>query len=155
MLFAGMFILSMSAFNNDADTDYQTSSTMLYEYTWTKDTISNANNDTLYLPSRLRPVNSDYIMAVSVTRTNISGTTNLAVKVEGTTYNYTGSTKPTSGWCPALNTANAAAATAATTATEETLMIPNAYYKNYRVVVDGTGTQSTSYTIRLVMKKKT
>lgn len=128
--------------------------TNLYEYTWTKDTIANAANDTLYLPSRMRPVDSDFLMAVSVARTSISGTANIAVKVEGTTYNYTGSTRPSAGWSTALNTANSSAATAATTATEETIILPAAHFRNYRIIVDGTGTQSTSYTIRILMKRK-
>lgn len=76
-----------------------------YEYTYTKDTITNAANDTLYLPSTFRPQLSDFQMCVSVTRTNISGTTNLAVKVEDTAYKYTGSTPPSAGWAATLNSA--------------------------------------------------
>jgi hypothetical protein len=127
-----------------------------YEVTFTKDTIANAANDTLYLPSRLRPILSDFQMCLNVTRTNISGTTALAVKAEETTYVYTGaSTPPTAGWSATLNSANAAAATAATTATTEAIFIPHAYGINYRFVVDGSGTQSSSYVLRLVLKKKT
>ncbi len=125
-----------------------------YEYTYTKDTITNAANDTLYLPSTFRPQLSDFQMCVSVTRTNISGTTNLAVKVEDTAYKYTGSTPPTAGWAATLNSALAAAATAATTATTENLNIPHIYGMNTRIIVDGTGTQSSSYVIRVVLKKK-
>lgn len=127
----------------------------LYEYTYTKDTITNAANDTLYLPSTMRPVLSDFIMAYSVMRTNISGTTSLAVKIEETTYRYSGSTPPTAGWSASLNSVGTAAATAATTATEEEIRIPNAYGLNYRCIIDGAGTQSSSYVIRVVMKKKT
>ena len=134
--------------------EYQSIGTTFYQYTYTKDTITNAANDTLYLPAVLRPVNSDFIMAYSVTRTNISGTTNLAVKIEESTYRYSGTTPPTAGWVATLNTAGSAAATAATTATEEELRIPNAFGSSYRCIIDGTGTQSSSYVIRLVMKKK-
>jgi len=133
---------------------FESSGTTMYEYTYTKDTITNANNDTLYLPSRLRPVNSDFLIAYTVTRTNISGTTNLAVKVEESGYNYTGTTRPTAGWVASLNSAGTAAATAATTATEELIRIPTAWGKSYRIIIDGTGTQSSSYVIRVVMKKK-
>lgn len=134
--------------------EYQSVGTSLYQYTYTKDTITNAANDTLYLPSTMRPVNSDFLIAYSITRTNISGTTNLAVKVEESTYKYSGSTPPTAGWVASLNTAGSAAATAATTATEEELRIPNAFGLSYRVIVDGTGTQSSSYVLRVVLKKK-
>lgn len=134
--------------------EFQTSGTSIYEHTWTRDTITNANNDTLYLPARLRPVNSDFILSYTISRTSISGTANIAVKVEETGYNYTGSTPPTAGWVTSFNNLGAAADTDATTATEEAIRIPNAYGKAYRVIVDGSGTQSTSYVVRLVMKKK-
>ena len=134
--------------------EYQSTGTTMYEYTYTKDTITNAANDTLYLPSRLRPVNSDFLIAYSVTRTSISGTHNLAVKVEESGYNYSGTTPPTAGWVASLNSAGSAAATAATTATEELIRIPAAWGKAYRIIIDGTGTQSSSYVIRLVRKKK-
>ena len=142
--------------NDEAGQLYFAPSGMFYEYTWRLDTISNANNDTLYLPSNLRPLVSDFTVAVAITRTNISGTTNLAVKLEGTNWAYSGSTPPTQGWATALNTANAAAATAATTATTEHILLPSTWgLINYRVIVDGTGTQSSSYRIRLTLKKKT
>jgi len=128
-----------------------------YAYTWTKDTITDAANDTLYLPTspRMRPVYSNFTGCVSVTRTNISGTTNLAVKLEETAYAYSGSTAPTAAWASALKVGGSAAATAATTATTENLAIPDMYGMNYRVIIDGTGTQSSSYVIRLLLKKKT
>lgn len=126
-----------------------------YELTYTKDTITDAANDTLYLPSRLRPVLNDYQVSVSVTRTNISGTTNLAVKLEGSNYAYSGSTPPTAGWGPVLNSANAAAETSAKTATHEFFNLEHLYAINYRTIIDGTGTQSTSYVIRWVFKRKT
>lgn len=139
---------------SDAEGDFQSTGTMVYEHTFTKDTITNANNDTLYLPSRLRPVLSDFIMTVSITRTSISGTANIAAKVEETTYRYSGSKPPTAGWVTSFNNLGAAADTDATTATEEEIRIPNAYGLSYRVIIDGSGTQSTSYVVRVVLKKK-
>jgi len=127
-----------------------------YELTFTKDTITDAEADTLYLPSRLRPVLSDFQASVSVTRTSISGTHNVAVKVQESNYAYTSSTVPPSaGWVATLNSANAAAATAATTATTEGFFLPHLYGINYRTILIGTGTQSSSYVIRWVFKKKT
>jgi len=125
-----------------------------YERLYALDTITNAANDTLYLPSNMRPLFSDFQMALNVTRTNISGTTSLAVKVEETNYPYVSTTPPTAGWSATLNSANAAAATVATTATTEQLMIRNAYGINFRVIIDGAGTQSSSYRIRWTLKKK-
>ena len=125
-----------------------------YTYAYTLDTIANAANDTLYIPANYREQLSDFQVCVSVTRTNISGTTNLAVKVEETAWPYSGSTAPTLGWASALNVAGSAAATAATTATTENINIPHIYGRNLRIIVDGTGTQSSSYRIRWLMKKK-
>jgi hypothetical protein len=147
------FAVALVAWNYP-ESEYQTSSTALYDYTWTKDTISNANNDTLYLPSRLRPVNSDFLMAFAINRTSLSGTANIAVKIEESVYPYTGSTPPTRGWVTSFNNLGAAADTDATTATEETIRIPNAYGRSYRVILDGSGTQSTSYDVRVIMKRK-
>ncbi len=126
-----------------------------YERLYTLDTITNAANDTLYLPSNMRPLFSDFQMAVNILRTNISGTTNLAVKVEETNWPFSGTTAPTNGWVATLNSAGTAAATAATTATTEQLLIPHAYGINFRVIVDGTGTQVSSYRLRWTLKKKT
>ena len=142
--------LSLFAFNRVEPL----ASNTFYEYTYTNDTIANAANDTLYLPSNMRPVLSNYQITYAVTRTNISGTTNLAVKVEESAYKYSGSTPPTAGWAASLNSAGSAAATAATTATTEALYIPNAYGCSYRCIIDGTGTQSSSYVIRVILKKK-
>lgn len=126
-----------------------------YTYQWNLGTIANANNDTLYLPSSLRPVQSDFIQVYGITRTSVSGTANVAVKVECTAEPYSGTTPPTTGWVTALNSANSSAATAATTATTEQIVLGMSPSINYRVIVDGTGTQSTTYRIRVVMKRKT
>lgn len=139
----------------DAQGELVATGTTFYQYTYALDTIANAANDTLQLPLALRPLASDFLITYTITRTNISGTTNLAVKVETTNWAYSGTTAPTQGWVAALNSAGSAAATAATTATTEAFFIPNAYGINYRIIVDGTGTQSTSYRIRVTLKKKT
>jgi hypothetical protein len=147
------FAIGLVAWNYP-ESEYQTTGTAMYEHTWNKDTITNAANDTLYLPSRIRPVNSDFLIALSIHRTSISGTANLAVKVEESVYNYTGSTPPTRGWVTSFNNLGSAADTDATTATDETIRIPNAYGRSYRIIIDGTGTQSTSYDARILMKRK-
>ena len=124
-----------------------------YEVTYTK-TPSRTPQTIRCTCLRLRNSSLDYQASfVNYPDKRISGTANIAVKVE-TNYKYSGSTAPTAGWVTALNSANTSAATA-TTATTEMLLIPNQYGCNYRFGVDGTGTQSTSYVLRLVMKKKT
>lgn len=134
-------------------TEYEYRAGRYYAYTFALDTITDAANDTLYLPSRMSDLHSNFQGCVSVTRTNISGTTNIAVKVEETAYDYSGSTAPTEGWASALKVGGTAAATAATTATIENLNIPESYGMAWRIVVDGTGTQSSSYKIRVVLKQ--
>ena len=134
--------------------EYQSVGTTYYEYTYTRDTIANAANDTLYLPARLRPVTSDFLITYSILRTSISGTAALACKVEESSYKYSGTTPPTAGWVASFNNLGAAADTDATTATEEAIRIPNAYGTSYRFIVDGSGTQSTSYVLRVTLKKK-
>lgn len=113
-----------------------------YDYTWTKDTISNALNDTLYLPARLTPLLSDFQVCYSLIRTSISGTANVAGKVEETAY----PTGTVTDWV-------SKATTAATTATAEHLVLTHVYGMRQRIVIDGTGTQSTSYVLRVVLKK--
>lgn len=152
--FVASFLLALTIMSFDEEKVEPMASNTFYEYTYPKDTIANAANDTLYLPSNMRPVLSNYQITYAVTRTNISGTTNLAVKIEESAYRYSGSTPPTAGWAASLNSAGSAAATAATTATTEALYIPNAYGCSYRCIIDGTGTQSSSYVIRVILKKK-
>lgn len=113
-----------------------------YEYTWTKDTITNANNDTLYLPARLTPLLSDFQVCYSLIRTSISGTANVAGKVEETAY----TSGTVTDWV-------SKATTSATTATAEHLVLTHVYGMRQRIVIDGTGTQSTSYVLRVVLKK--
>lgn len=115
-----------------------------YEYTWPLDTITNAANDTLTIPgtAAISKMYSDFEYNYSIIRTNISGTTNLALKLEQTNWE--------SG-----NTAWATLASgAATTATIEYL-IGDCTAVRLRYIVDGTGTQSSSYRLRAVFKKKT
>jgi len=127
-----------------------------YMYTWATDTITNTENDTLYLPYRVIPYLSDRQGCYSLKRTSISGTASTTAKLEQSPYPYTGSTPPTAGWTSVLNSAGAAAATAAadTVTANVVFYIPNSYGMTYRYIVDGSGTQSTSYVLRAVLKKK-
>ena len=107
--------------------------------TWALDTITNAANDTLVLPWSLQ---SRYTGALQITRTNISGTTNLAVSIQAS---VTSSSGTDATWVTV-------ATTSATTATAELLTLAETYGQRYRIIVDGTGTQSSSYRLSWVSK---
>lgn len=109
-------------------------------YTWDLDTITNAANDTLVLPWSIQ---SRYTGALQVTRTNISGTTALAVSLQASVTNSS-STDVT--WVQV-------AATSGTGATAELLTLSELYGQRYRVIIDGSGTQSSSYRISFLGKK--
>ena len=109
-------------------------------YTWTLDTITNAANDTLTLP--FGNVLSNYEWAYFVTRTNISGTTNIAVAVQAS-----GRQSGDTDWTQV-------GVTSATTATNEIISGTSFHGLRHRIIVDGTGTQSSSYRITAVMKLK-
>lgn len=112
----------------------------LLSYTFTKDTITNAANDTLTVPWVLQ---SRYTGALQITRTSISGTANIAVSIQ-TSVTSSSSTDVT--WVTV-------ATTSATTATAELLTLAETYGQRYRIIVDGTGTQSTSYRLSWLSKK--
>lgn len=106
---------------------------------WSLDTIANAANDTLALGSNIL---SNYEWSYHITRTSISGTANIAVTVQAS-----GLTTGNDDWVTV-------ATTSATTATNEILSGVSFYGVRHRLIVDGTGTQSTSYKITGVLKKK-
>lgn len=112
----------------------------LLPYTFTKDTITNAANDTLTVPWVLQ---SRYTGALQITRTSISGTANIAVSIQT-------SVAPASS---SDDTWVTVATTSATTATAELLTLAETYGQRYRIIVDGTGTQSTSYQLSWLSKK--
>lgn len=112
----------------------------LLPYTWARDTITDAANDTLTVPWVLQ---SRYTGALQITRTNISGTTNLSVVIQTS---VTGASSADVTWVTA-------ATSAATTATNELLTLAETYGQRYRIIVDGTGVQSSSYRLSWLSKK--
>lgn len=122
---------------NDMGEEYAPS-TYFYK-AYSLDTLANAANDTLTLSEKLL---SNYEGVFQVVRTNISGTTNVALKVEQAVI--------TSG-----NTDWVSVATGAGTgATTEALQLTSMLGTRYRIILDGTGTQSTSYRVHVMLKKK-
>lgn len=112
----------------------------LYSYEFTLDTITNAANDTLTLPAA--DVQSNYEWAYFITRTSISGTANIAVSVQAS-----GVRSGSTDWTQV-------GVTSATTATNEIISGTSFHGRRHRIIVDGTGTQSTSYKITAVLKLK-
>lgn len=112
----------------------------LYSYEFTLDTISNAANDTLSLPAT--DVQSNYEWSYFITRTSISGTANIAVAIQAS-----GVRSGSTDWTQV-------GVTSATTATNEIVSGTSFYGRRHRIIVDGTGTQSTSYKITAVLKLK-
>lgn len=112
----------------------------LFTYEFPLDTISNAANDTLLLPAT--DVQSNYEWAYFVTRTSISGTANIAVSVQAS-----GLRSGNIDWTQV-------GITSATTATNEIVSGTSFHGRRHRIIVDGTGTQSTSYRITAVLKLK-
>jgi len=140
-LFAGLLIVGAlslmnfkpaeSSTNAEQSANFATGSSLL-SYSWTLDTISNALNDTLNLPYTLQ---SRYTQAFQFTRTSISGTANIAVTVQ---MSVTTSNTTDPNWITVLTSAG-------TGATSEVLTLAESYGQRYRIIFDGTGTQSTSY----------
>ena len=112
----------------------------LLPYTWPLDTISNAANDTLTVPWVLQ---SRYTGALQITRTNISGTTNLSVVIQTS---VTGASSSDATWVTV-------ATSAGTGATTELLTLAETYGQRHRIIVDGSGTQSSSYRLSWLSKK--
>lgn len=108
--------------------------------TWALDTITNAANDTLTLPWTMQ---SRYTGALQITRTSISGTANIAVSIQAS---VTSASSTDVTWVTV-------ATTAATTATPELLTLAETYGQRYRIIVDGTGTQSSSYRLSWLGKR--
>lgn len=117
---------------------YEPTASGIVRYTFTLDTITDAENDTLSFPYN---VFSSYSSLYQITRTNISGTTNVAVTLQQSAV-----TSGNTDWVTV-------ATTSATTATNEALTLNPTYGVRYRLIVDGSGTQNTSYRITAVLKK--
>jgi len=111
-----------------------------YTREWVLDTILNAAKDTLLLPAV--DVQSNYEWSYHIVRTSISGTANVAVSVQA------------SGVRTGNNDWTQVAITAGTGATNEILSGTSFFGRRHRIIVNGTGTQSTSYRIAAVLKLK-
>lgn len=100
----------------------------------TADTLANAATETHALG---RSLLSNWGGVFVITRTNISGTTNVTVNLQGSLDN--------SEWV----TVSTASGTGATTTT---ITVDNMYYRFYRLQFVGSGTQSTRYTAKYMLK---
>jgi hypothetical protein len=139
LVFAAIVTLSGFEDSNTVNTAGP-SAPRLYTYEFTLDTITNAANDTLLLPAT--DVQSNYEWSYFITRTSISGTANIAVSVQAS-----GVRSGNTDWVQV-------GVTSATTATNEMVSGTSFHGRRHRIIVDGTGTQSTSYKITAVLKLK-
>jgi hypothetical protein len=140
-IFGGVALILVGLLFFAGKPDYEPMASNLLTKTWALDTITNAANDTLLMPWTMQ---NRYTGALQITRTNISGTTNLAITVQ-TNVASTSSTDAT--WITVLTSSG-------TGATAELLTLEETYGQQYRIIVDGTGTQSSSYRLSWLGKKK-
>ncbi len=106
------------------------------------DTITNTEADTILLSSAVSDVQSLYTYSWHVSRTNLSGTTNVALKVEERI-----PTSGTTGWV----TVNKGSGTGATA---ERLTGTELLGRQQRLILTGSGTQSSSYLVSVCLKLK-
>jgi hypothetical protein len=119
--------------------DYAASVKPYWHRPYSLDTITNAANDTILLPVALY---SAFEGVFQVVRTSISGTANIALKVEQSNI-ASGNTD----WV-------SVATGSGTGATTEALQLTSMNGLRYRLILDGTGTQSTSYRAHVTIKRK-
>ncbi len=119
--------------------DYNSSVKPYWHRPYSLDTITNAANDTILLPVALY---SAFEGVFQVVRTSISGTPNVAIKVEQSNI-ASGNTD----WV-------SVATGSGTGATTEALQLTSMNGLRYRLILDGTGTQSTSYRAHITIKRK-
>ena len=105
--------------------------------TYTLDTLANAANDTLAVPWILE---SQYQYCFQFKVTNISGTSAIKAYLEQT--NYTGSTEWT----------KVDSVTLAADPGSGIMKGANVWGNKYRLIMDGSGTQSTSYRASALLK---
>lgn len=124
--------------NAESPDDYSAPFNPMYTET-SSDTITNAENDTITLSSRLF---SKWTYNWTLNVTNLSGTTNVIVKVEESN-SYSGN-----DWYP-VGTPDTASGT-------ELLRVYGdvVYGRRQRIIIDGTGTHSSTYTATGTYKRE-
>jgi len=130
ILLLSLALISYGASGQNLDPDYS--------YT-ISDTITNAESDTILLPVIL---SSPWSYNWTIASTQLSGTQSLAVKVQES------SSKTSTDWLDLSG--NITASGAAYTGRIVGALI---YGYRQRLVITGSGTQSTVYTLRFVAKK--
>ncbi len=143
-LFAGLVLcglLALQSFGTDKGEIFAPT-TKMYTHTFTRDSITDTENDTLLLPAS--DVQSLYTYAWYITRTNRTGTTVVSATLQESPVRTGG----TSDWVT-IGTS------AATTATNERLSGTDFLGRRQRLIVDGvSGTQLTEYYVTAVLKLK-
>ncbi len=148
LAFAGMAAYSPSIPMETIAVESETGNGLSYEYApvtgviakpYTKDTITNAANDTLSLNYILA---SPYQYSYQIRLTNISGTRSIKFYLEQ--ISATGSTR----WMKVDS-----AITSGSTINDYLMKGANTWGNKHRIIVDGAGTQSTAYQVDAWLKK--
>lgn len=108
-------------------------------YAFSSGAIANSENDTLKLPTKFAGQGT---LMVTLRRTNVSGTTNIGCILQATDQ----STSTPAYWITQPDSA------ATTTATNVQIKIPITYGYQYRAILDGRGTQSSTYILSYLFK---
>ena len=131
------FVMIASAFGGYDAGDAATGK--YYRKAFTKDTITNAANDTLAVPVNLLSL---YTYDYTLVKTNISGTTALKL--------YLQESNLTSGNTDWLTIDSSVVSTTTTGRIKGT----DVFGVRHRLIVDGSGTQSSSYNLQATLKRK-
>jgi len=132
--------VSVMAAVSASGTKYNTGASKAYAYDWTSDTITDAGNDTLTI-GELQT--SKWTGAIHCTGTQLSGTQLVDVRLQGSAF----AVPAAADWVQVANdTLNGAAESLRIQAGTLDLL-------NYRIIMDGTGTQSSTYKCRFLLKK--
>ena len=110
-----------------------------YRYVPSADTITNAEKDTLLLPVTMY---SQYTYCIQGVRTSLSGTHNVKFVLQ-----QSNTTTGNTDWVGVDSTST-------TTATIGLLQGAELYGVRYRILVNGSGTQSSRYALNCTFKKK-
>ncbi len=151
-IFTAFGIAASYAFDKPMESEFESTGGNA-QFDYRKDTITNAAKDTLFIGKRSNtiwntvstPTNflSLYTYDITIVRASLSGTHNVKVYLDKSDDRDGTSTD----WFPIDSTST-------TTATTAMLRSTDATGARYRLRISGTGTQSSTYTIWSIWKKK-
>lgn len=145
LAFAGLGLASWAGDNEltDAKAEYMAPAAPggYYSYSFTLDTITDAELDTLTMPVNLL---SDWVYNYRLIRTNISGTSKITAYLQASS-----STSGNTDWITidSIGASNSGAVPAR-------MVGDHTYGVRHRIILDGGGTHSTSYNLDVWLKRR-